>query len=392
MKRGRKDPICGMPGHIRAHGHCFCSDSCIRKYEKQKGMKRGLYCPECARVPGMHAVRKWYQERLYQVLLVLVGLFALNLGLTQAGVTLLQGFWVAFYDYLLLIWWAIILGFVIGGIVDYIVPNEYISKFLSKGEKKTIGWSVILGFMMSACSHGILAISMEFYKKGASVSAVVAFLLASPWANLPITLLLFSFFGVKAFLIIASAILIAIVTGLIYQGLERKGWVEKSKHTIHVSEKFSVRQDMGKRWRAYRKAPSPGRVLRGIGRGSWSLMKMVLWWIIIGMIFAAVARAFIHPELFTTYMGPTLLGLLITLIVATVIEVCSEGSSPISFEIFRQTGALGNSFTFLLAGVVTDVTELGLIWHNIGRRAAIWLPIITIPQVLALGYLFNIFL
>lgn len=388
----KKDPICGMEGHIKVHGHYFCSESCIRKYENQHKIQKGLYCPECAGVPGMHPARKWYRERLYQVILVLAGLFVLNLVFLQIGATFLQDFWLAFYDYLLLIWWAIILGFVMGGVIDYLVPNEYISKFLSRPEKKTIGWSVILGFLMSACSHGILAISMEFYKKGASVAAVIAFLLASPWANLPITILLFSFFGINAIFIIVSAIVIAIVTGLIYQALDRKGWIERSKHTAHVSEDFSVKQDMKKRWKAYRKNPDMSRVLKGVGRGSWSLIKMVLWWILIGITFAAFARTIIHPELFAAYMGPTLLGLLVTLVIATVIEVCSEGSSPISFEIYRQTGAFGNSFTFLMAGVATDYTELGLISSNIGRRAAIWLPIITLPQILLLGYLFNIFL
>ena len=48
---------------------------------------------------------------------------------------------------------------------------------------------------MSACSHGILAISMQLYKKGASIPSVITFLLASPWANFPVTILLFGFFG-----------------------------------------------------------------------------------------------------------------------------------------------------------------------------------------------------
>ena len=74
---------------------------------------------------------------------------------------------------------------------------------------------------------------------------------------------------------------------------------------------------------------------------------------------------------------------------ATVIEICSEGSSPMAFEIFRQTGAFGNSFVFLMAGVATDYTEIGLIWSNIGKKAALWLPVITLPQILILGYVFN---
>lgn len=89
-------------------------------------------------------------------------------------------------------------------------------------------------------------------------------------------------------------------------------------------------------------------------------------------------------------MGPTLLGLFVTLALATIIEVCSEGSSPLAFEIYRQTHALGNSFVFLMAGVVTDYTEIGLLWANVGRRTAMWLPVISLPQVVAIGYLANI--
>jgi len=116
-----------------------------------------------------------------------------------------------------------------------------------------------------------------------------------------------------------------------------------------------------------------------------------MWWLVVGMVMASFARAYIPQHLFVEYMGPTLLGLLVTLFFATIIEVCSEGSSPLAFEIFNQTGAFGNSFTFLMAGVATDYTEIGLIWHNIGKKAALWLPIITVPQILVLGYLFNIF-
>ena len=79
----------------------------------------------------------------------------------------------------------------------------------------------------------------------------------------------------------------------------------------------------------------------------------------------------------------------LTVLFATVIEVCSEGTSPIAFEIFNKTAALGNPFIFLMAGVATDYTEIGLLWTNIGRRTAIWLPIVTVPQILVFAALLN---
>jgi hypothetical protein len=217
--------------------------------------------------------------------------------------------------------------------------------------------------------------------------------LASPWANLPITVLLFGFFGMRAALIVVSAIVVAMLTGLIYQRLERRGLVECDKCGEDKPIDFSVIEDIKKRWKAYRFTRESGiEAIKGVVRGSWSLSKMILWWILIGITMASFARAYIPHNLFVMYMGPTLLGLAITLLFATIIEVCSEGSSPLAFEIFNQTGAFGNSFTFLMAGVATDYTEIGLIWTNIGRKAALWLPALTVPQILILGYLFNLIL
>jgi len=384
----KTDPICGMKGTIKAHGHYFCSEACKEKYEKQQNISNGALCPSCSYTKP----KKWYKERLF-----IIGIIVIVLVTASYFLPFLKPFFDAFMDYLGLIWWAVLLGFLVGGIIDYFIPREYIEKYLSRHRKRTILYAVIFGFLMTACSHGILAIAMELYKKGASTSAVVAFLLASPWANLPITVLLFGFFGLKAAFIIISALVIAMTTGLIYQSLERRGRVECS-HCEQGEDKpvltdFSIIKDVKRRWKEYDfTAKNNVDAIKGTIKGSWSLTKMVMWWLLVGMLMAAFARAYVSHDLFMIYMGPTLLGLIVTLLFATIIEVCSEGSSPLAFEIFNQTGAFGNSFTFLMAGVATDYTEIGLIWHNIGKKAALWLPIITVPQILILGYLFNIFI
>ena len=37
-----KDPICGMKGHIKTHGHYFCSQQCIEEYEKKHNIGNKL--------------------------------------------------------------------------------------------------------------------------------------------------------------------------------------------------------------------------------------------------------------------------------------------------------------------------------------------------------------
>ncbi|MGB2696945.1 MAG: permease [Candidatus Zixiibacteriota bacterium] len=378
------DPICGMKGTIKAHGHYFCSEFCIRKYEEQHGIEKEK-CYVCA-VPG----KKWYTEKIFLVIFGLITVLVAHLILDYLGVTFLHNLLFSFYEYVKLIWLALIIGFLLGGMIDHFIPRKYVSKYLAQHKKRTILYSVGLGFLMSACSHGILAIAIELYKKGASTPAVIAFLLASPWANLPITIILLGFFGIKALLFVGFAIIIAVVTGLIFQVLDRKGMIEPGKHIVEVEEDFSILKDIKRRWQEYHfTLGNLKNELTGILKGSWELSKMVLWWILIGMFLASAARAYVPHNFFMNYMGPNLLGLLVTLVLATVIEVCSEGTAPLAFEIFKQTNAFGNSFVFLMAGVATDYTEIGLIWSNIGKRTALWLPIITVPQIIILGYIFN---
>lgn len=284
-------------------------------------------------------------------------------------------------------------GLVIGGLIDYYIPQDYISKYLTSHKKRTILYSTGLGFLMSACSHGILALSMELHKKGASGPAVISFLLASPWANLPITFLLVGFFGWKGLVIIAISLFIAMTTGLWFQLLDRKGWIEKNHHTSAVSQQFSIRLDIARRLRNYQLSPAQiAADIKGIGKGILELADMVMVWILIGTLIASASSAFIPVSFFQQYLGASLLGLLVTLAAAAVLEVCSEGTSPLAFEIYRQTGALGNAFAFLMGGVVTDYTEIGLVWTRLGKRTALWMLAITLPQVFFFGILLNAFL
>ena len=384
-----RDPICGMEVNEDQSlkltkddkTYYFCSQSCLKKFAKENNIsdKEVATCLACAK-------GKWYKNKTLIISLILV-----LLSLASYTMPILEPFRESLFMYFRRIWWAILLGLVLGGIIDHYIPREYISHILGRQKKTTIFYAVIVGFFMSACSHGILALSIELHKKGASTPAVVAFLLASPWANFPLTIMLIGFFGLKALYIILCALVIAVISGFIYQFLENKGLIEKNKNIKKLEGEFSLFRDLKERFKTFKL--SPGQIakdIKGIYSGSVSLGNMVLWWILIGMGLASLAAAYVPENIFHNYMGPSFLGLLVTLAVATILEVCSEGTAPLAFEIYRQTTAFGNAFVFLMAGVVTDYTEIGLLWHNVGRKAALWLPVVAVPQVIVLGYLANL--
>ncbi|MBM3205656.1 hypothetical protein FJZ41_02275 [Candidatus Shapirobacteria bacterium] len=325
-----------------------------------------------------HQRKPWFKEPLYWVSLTIFLTLIVHWGsIFFIGKSFLQPLFEKFWQYLKLTWWAIGLGFLIGGLINIFVPEELMIKLLGK-RKRSILTAVLLGFLASACSHGILAIAVSLFKKGASTAATLAFLLAAPWANLAITILLLAFFGWNALFIIGGALLIAILAGLIFQLLEKKGIIESNK-----KEFLNPKKVESWHW------PGWFNLSKDLLSSSWSLAKMILWWIFLGLFLASILGSYIPEAFFHRFFGPSFWGMLSTLAFASIIEICSEGSAPMAFELWQKTGAFGNVFVFLMAGVATDFTEIGIVFTNIGKKAALALILVTIPLVLLLGFLFN---
>ncbi len=297
----------------------------------------------------------------------------------------------ALWGYLEKAGWALLLGLFLGGAVERYIPKEYITLWLTGRHRRTILASAGLGFLASSCSHGCLALSMELYKKGASVPAVITFLLASPWASMSLTLLIVSLMGWKGLLIVLLALIVAAVTGFVFQQLERKGMVHGNPHTVPVRKGFSIWVDLGERFRRKRwTSHALTEDLRAILKGSWELGRMVLFWVALGFTLSAVFGAAVPQHWWGRWLGPSALGLLATMGIAAAFEVCSEGTAPLAVELYRRTGALGNAFGFLMGGVVTDFTELSVLWANLGPKAVGWLLLVTLPQIFLLGMVMNL--
>jgi uncharacterized membrane protein YraQ (UPF0718 family) len=118
--------------------------------------------------------------------------------------------------------------------------------------------------------------------------------------------------------------------------------------------------------------------------------RMILRWIFFGVVLASLVRALVPTDSFATYFGPSLLGLALTLVATTLIEVCTEGSSPIAADLLNRGGAPGNAFTFLMAGAATDYTEILVLRETTQSwKATLALPLLTVPQVLIAAWLLN---
>lgn len=284
-------------------------------------------------------------------------------------------------------WWGILAGIVAVGIMHQ-VPREAVMKVMGRaGTFSGILRAVLGGVALDLCNHGILMVGMKLYERGASLGQVFAFLIASPWNSFSLTLILFALIGVPMTLlfILASAV-IALVTGILvekfFENPEREGKNSKNPD-------LSWKEVWGRTLEMF---PDKSRLLPVLIRDGLKESRMILRWIFFGVVLAAAIRALVDPSSFQEWFGPSVAGLFLTLLGATIIEVCSEGSTPIGADLVNRAGAPGNGFVFLMAGAATDYTEIMALKETTGRWSkALLLPAVTVPQVLVIGYLLNTF-
>jgi len=292
------------------------------------------------------------------------------------------------YELVNTMWWSVLLAAFFVGLLSHI-PQDFVTAILGRGGSlKGILRATLAGVLLDLCSHGILMVGMKLYQKGASLGQVMAFLIASPWNSLSLTLILIALIGLPWTLaFIALSLVIAVITGLIFDRLVSAGRLPGNGDHRGLPEGFHF-------WREARAKLSQVRwTSELLGDMAWEGIKgsrIVVRWLLFGVLLASAVRGFVALEDFQSLFGPSLMGLMATLLAATVIEVCSEGSTPIAADLMNRAQAPGNSFAFLMTGVATDYTEVMVIKDTMQSwKVALFLPLLTVPQVVVLALVLN---
>lgn len=285
-------------------------------------------------------------------------------------------------------WWGIVAGIIFVGMLSF-VPQSFVLKVLGKPNSKNgIIRAGLAGLLLDLCSHGILLVAMQLYKRGASLAQVMTFLIASPWNSLSLTIIMVSLMGLGwTVLFIVLSLVIALVSGFTVAWAERKGWVEPNPFAATLPDDFRFWKEAKTSLATVNWRPA---LAVTITKRGFSESRSILRWLFLGVILAALLKTFVSDESFAGWFGPSAFGLVLTLIAATIIEVCSEGSTPIASDLLTRAGAPGNAFAFLMAGASTDYTEIMGLKETTGKwRPALLLPLVTLPQIVALGLILN---
>ncbi len=287
-------------------------------------------------------------------------------------------------------WWGVALGILFVGLLSR-VPRDVVMGIL--GRKRGINGilrATFAGMALDLCSHGILLVGMKLYERGASLGQLMAFLIASPWNSFSLTLILWSLIGIKwTLLIIALSLVIAIISGLIFEFLVKMKVLPDNPNRHDLPDGFRLGSAIKTMLQGFNLKPQS---IFAVAKSGFFDSIMILRWLLLGTVLAGIFQSVFDAATFKLLYGATLIGLGFTLITATLIEVCSEGSAPIAADIFTRAEAPGNAFAFMMAGVSTDYTEIMSLKETTKSwKIALFLPLITLPQVVFIALLIQHF-
>ena len=254
----------------------------------------------------------------------------------------------------------LLLGFLIAGVLHVFVPRRFYTRYLSKDNKWAVVWAALLGVPLPLCSCGVIPTAIGLRNEKASKGAVASFLIATPQTGVDSILATFSLLGLGFAVIRPVA---ALVTG-ICGGLLVNRLVPEDDAAAAPAD--SCRVESGSRiWRVLRYA-------------FFEMMQNIGGRLLIGLLVAALIQVAVPDEFFLHFGKQPLLQMLVILVVAVPMYICSTGSIPVAAALMLKGLSPGAALVMLMAGPAVNMASILVVRKALGGRfTAIYLLVIV---------------
>jgi uncharacterized membrane protein YraQ (UPF0718 family)/YHS domain-containing protein len=277
--------------------------------------------------------------------------------------TIGDGLWAAF-QMAWEVWWALVLGFALSGIVQAWVPRSRIERALGGRGSREIARATVLGAASSSCSYAAIAIAKSMFAKGASFASAMAFQFASTNLVFELGIVIWIFIGWRFTLaeLVGGVILIALmwlglrlfVTRRLEEEARRHAEAAEAghAHTSAASEGLSLR-------RRLTSVQAWSDVAHNF-RSDWGMLwrEIVSGFVIAGFI--SLLPASVFNWLFITD-APWPVRLLENVVVGPIVAilsfVCSVGNAPLAAVLWGG----GISFAGVIAFIYADLLIIPIV-------------------------------
>lgn len=262
------------------------------------------------------------------------------------------------------VWWALVLGFAISGVVQAWVPRARIEAALAGSGPGPIARATALGAASSSCSFAAIAIAKSLFQKGASAATALAFQFASTNLVWELGLVLWVLLGWQFALAeyLGGILLIAFMTLLLRRFVSPR-LERRAREHARAAQAGQVHDEVGGEedgWRRRLASRAAWAEVGGNFRADWRMLwkEIVAGFLLAGFI-ALLGDDFFNV-LFVTDAPPllrTLENVVAGPLIAILSFVCSIGNVPLAAVLWSG----GISFAGVVAFVFADLVVLPIV-------------------------------
>ena len=277
--------------------------------------------------------------------------------------------------------WALILGFMISGVIQALVSRREMAKALPDAHAGTIVKAALLGAASSSCSYAAVAIARSVVKRGGDFTAAMAFQFASTNLVIELGLILWSLLGWRFTLaqLAGGVVMVAVLTVLLRLFM-RGRLLEEAVRTARGEARGRMEGHAEMDMAAAQGEPFLRRLISAEGFTAVShffvsdvamLWRDILGGLLISGALAAWVPAAVWAGLFATHdpVLARLVGPLLGPLVAIAAFVCSVGNVPLAAVLWSAGASFGGVIAFLFADLIV-LPVLDIYRRYYGWRAA----------------------
>jgi uncharacterized membrane protein YraQ (UPF0718 family) len=280
------------------------------------------------------------------------------------------------------IFWALMLGFIISGLIMAFVPKGRLTNILGKAGPKEIFLATFFGALSSSCSYAAASMSRSLFQKGAHIVSALAFLLASTNLVLELSLVLWVMLGWQ------------FVLAEFFGGIILIFFMSIFMKILAPLEKFEERRVKLQEENVLTDEPGNPRTRDGwILASQEFIMELKMIWqdIVLGLLISAVIMVLVPQnfwqKLFLTESSSWFKifeNALIGPIVSLLSFVCSVGNIPLAQTLYHGGISFGGTISFIFADLI--IIPLILIYKKYyGWRLALWITGIFYASMVLAG-------
>jgi uncharacterized membrane protein YraQ (UPF0718 family) len=299
------------------------------------------------------------------------------------------------------IFWALVLGFALSGVIQAVVSKGEMSRLLPDSSPGSILKASVLGAASSSCSYAATAISRSIFRKGGDFIAAMAFQFASTNLVLELGIVMIVLLGWRFALaeFVGGPIMIIILVVILRQVMTRERIEEARRHAEegvagrmegHAAMDMSV---PGATWRE-----------RLFSKGGFTAVShyYVMDWasvwldIVIGLVAAGLISAFVPESFWSAFfladhpLAAKIVGPLIGPLVAVIAFVCSIGNVPLAAVLWAGGISFGGVIAFIFADLII-LPILNIYRKYYGTRIAVILGLVFYAAMAGAAYVIEIF-